>query len=286
MQRVACTTSIGQLGQRRKPSLGGVRVAFKKYYWKDRFQTLPQWPCPNCAPGKLVPIDESKFEQETGPSKNAHGEDEWDPEWIVERFSIGLRCVTCGDIAVVTGNVKHELDYGHDHEGETTTTVTAEYFPETFHPAPSVIDLPEKTPEDVSAQIERASALIWLDEGSCANRLRAATEMLLTELNIPRYTTNKYGKRVALNLDSRINKLKTKNDYVANLLHSLRWIGNVGSHGSFAKIARDDLLSAFEIMEHVLEKLFDNKEQRLTKAAKDITKRKGQKEKPTRRRTT
>ncbi|MEQ1818625.1 MAG: DUF4145 domain-containing protein [Terricaulis sp.] len=250
-------------------------MGFKKELWSGSFEILPRWPCPSCSSGHLVSIEDAKFVRETVASKRLRASEEWEPEWVVERFSTGLQCSVCAEAAVVAGTITYGYEQFYDEDGDPSLEVVALYCPEILQPSPQIIDIPNTTPGEVVGEIERASSLIWLDEGSCANRLRAATELILTDLGVPRFTTNKHGSRVQLTLAARIDKLKTKHQTAAKLLHSLRWIGNVGSHGGLSGIARKDLLSAFEIMEHLLEKLFDNKEDRLVKTAADITRRKG-----------
>lgn len=250
-------------------------MAFQSQLWQVWFRHLPTWPCPTCAPGKLVLIKDTLKREETGASKRARSQDEWHPDWVEERFSALLKCSACGEVVSISGTMGPDLEQGYDNDGEIETTVVDLYGPIIMHPAPRIIDLPSKTPVAVARELDRASALIWVDAGSSANRLRAATEELLTALKVAAYVRK--GKLSRLSLFARIEKFRKQNAEVAALLDSIRWVGNVGSHDSIDQIDRKDVLTTFEIMEHVLSELYDDKGKRLTRAAKDIAKRKGAK---------
>ena len=53
------------------------------------------------------------------------------------------------------------------------------------------------------------------------------------------------------------------------------WLGNAGSHFGVADIDDDDLLGGFELIEHVIERLYVKREARLKQIAKGLNKRKG-----------
>ena len=249
---------------------------FDRSLWAEHFSLLPSWPCPSCADGRLLPIEDSATNIETGWSSRGHSEDAWEPDWIEKRFSAHLKCsdTACGEGAVVVGTVRCDLEYDYDYDGQTTMEVVDVFYPEIIHPAPSLIHLGDDTPEDVKEEVCKASSLIWLDTSSSANKLRLAAERILTALKVNRTKLSK-GRRRPLMLNDRIALLGPKHTEIADLLHSIRFLGNHGSHENKVSIDRNDLLNAFEIMEHVIETAFSKKAERVRAAAKDIKKRKG-----------
>ena len=59
------------------------------------------------------------------------------------------------------------------------------------------------------------------------------------------------------------------------MLLAVKWIGNVGSHNNLDSILEEDLFAAFDIMEHLIDRLFVKREDLLEKLAEDINIRKG-----------
>lgn len=250
---------------------------FDKKLWAKRFNSaLPSWPCPACHVGRLVTVQESMREEETQASKNEHSHDAWEPSWISKRFSVHMRCsdAKCGEGVVVAGSSQCDIDYNYGYDGQTEIEEYNIYCPEIIHPSPCVISVPDETPEDIRKELMRASALIWIDVSSSANKLRLSAERILTALKVPKTTIVKR-KRKPINLAARIDRLgKTKTE-IADLLHSIRFLGNFASHEAIGTIDRDDLLTAFEIIEHVIDLAFNQKAARVRNAAKAIRKRKG-----------
>jgi hypothetical protein len=142
-------------------------------------------------------------------------------------------------------------------------------------PAPPIFAIPEQSPSGVSGELKRAFSLFWIDPGSCANRLRVAVEALLTHQKVARTEINSRGRRGPLSLHSRIERFKAKDPDAANYLLAIKWLGNVGSHSGMDEVGDDDLLGAFELIEHVVERLYVKRENRLKKIAKGINMRKG-----------
>ncbi|MFD5901035.1 DUF4145 domain-containing protein [Streptomyces microflavus] len=130
-------------------------------------------------------------------------------------------------------------------------------------------------PQQVQERIEAASPILWVDPSSAANRLRSAIEALMDHEGIPRrWSTN--GKKYDINLHKRIERFKKeKKDFakVADLLLAVKWIGNVGSHGSVIRI--HDVLDAIEILDRVIQQLYDTSAAMTEKKAEDIIARKG-----------
>lgn len=135
------------------------------------------------------------------------------------------------------------------------------------HPTLELIAVSDNCPEAVKEALRAAYALFWIDGPSTAGRIRVAVERLLDHLGI----ASKSGSGGYLPLDARINAFaKTDATHGAQLM-ALKWLGNVGAHT--VDVNTDDLLSAFEVLEHVLSEVIDKKSAAIAKLAADMTKK-------------
>jgi hypothetical protein len=247
--------------------------------WKSRFQIFPKWLCPHCQSARLSLDKDTLRHAETGYSHDAKSEDPWEPDWIVETFTALLRCddTACGEIVAIGGRTHHVEDHSEDEENWTR-----EYQPFFLSPAPPVFAIPEECPSPVAEELKKAFQLLWSDSGSCANRLRAAVEALLTDRKIPRRQRTK-AKLTRISLHSRIKKFEEKDADTAQYLLALKWLGNVGSHTDLDELSVDDLLKGFELFEHVIQLVYVKHSNKMKKIAKAINSRRGR---PVRRRRT
>lgn len=246
-----------------------------KIWLKDKFtlKTDLSWICPNCNLGMLN-IEKDNFNfQETKESKNEHTQDYWDPEFIKYRFTGSLKCNACEDITFFTGNggVVHG-GYYDAIEDQYHDDFYDEFTPLFFNPPLEIFKLKDIYPKDIKEEIQNSFIHLWNDLSSCANSIRSSLEILLNENKIKKYNI-KSGKRNRLNLHQRIEEFKKKNPEVGEYLLAIKWIGNVGSHpGNLSKL---DILETYELLEHSLDKLYENKEEKLKKMSKEIIKRRG-----------
>ena len=223
--------------------------------------------------------EETFVNLETGVSEKSHDHEAWEPEWIDERFAGLLVCrdAVCGEM-VSMGGRSHVVEYTDYERGERIWE--REYEPMFMYPAPPVFPLPEKCPEAVADELNKSFALFWFDTGSCANRLRAAVEALLTERKIPRTIVNKHGKRERISLHARIERFKQSDMRSADYILAIKWIGNAGSHARLDELSRSDLLDGFELFEHVIELMYVQHERHLKKLARNINLRRGRPVRP------
>jgi hypothetical protein len=207
--------------------------------------------------------------------------DGWEPEYLDERFSCLVVCQNrdCGQVVAIGGSTEHVEDHDWDLQQMNWSRV---FKPEAVTPGPPIFLIPEQCPNAVIAELRKAFGLYWSDPGSCANRLRVAVEALLTDQKIAKTVLNKKGKRDRLTLHARIEKFKATQVEAANYLLAIKWLGNAGSHSSLDEIDDDDLLGGFELIEHVIERLYVKREKRLKQIAGNLNRRKG---KPARRRS-
>jgi hypothetical protein len=249
-------------------------MAVNRDFWRLEFTAFSAWLCPACQSGNLAIDADTLKVVETGPSKREHEIDAWEPEWIIERFVGLLACqnAECGQLVAIGGRTRHELyqDY------ETGDQALLQFFEPAFiNPAPPIFPIPKECPEVVTKELTNAFGLYWSDRGSSANRLRAATEALLTHRRVPRTKINKHRKRVRISLHDRIEIFKNKDSQSSEYLIAIKWLGNAGSHYGLDELSGDDLLDGFELFEHVVERVYQSPERRLKKIAKGINARKG-----------
>jgi hypothetical protein len=94
---------------------------------------------------------------------------------------------------VAIGGRSHTSEFSDYEHQERFLEHTFE--PIFMYPAPPIFSMPEKCPKAIRKELKKAFTLFWSDTGSCANRLRAAAETLLTDRKVPRTRLNKEGKR-------------------------------------------------------------------------------------------
>jgi len=242
----------------------------RNVWMKTRFTigNLPQWICPNCHKGWLE-FDKTKFKRiETASSKEWRKNEHSSFDEISYVFTGFLKCsnTRCKEVVVVSG-IGEVTEVDIDSFGDS-------FIPEYFTPPLHLFKIPESCPQDIESQIISAFRLFWIDEQSCANKIRIAIEAILNEQRVKKYEKIVgSNKEKSLSLHKRLEYFKSKQPKIADQLIALKWIGNVGSH--IGTIHRTNLIDAFEILEDSIEKLYDLKEKRLTALIKSITKSKG-----------
>ena len=253
-------------------------MALKRQLWRPPFAVFPSWPCPACEIGTVALLDGSLTIVETGPSKEAHDHEAWEPTWIEERFIAMLTCnnVNCKESVAVSGRTRHVEEHDFERQEQNWTRL---YQPEFFSEALPVFPIPENCPDPIEHELKRAFSLIWSDIGSSANRLRSAIEVLLDERRIRKTTLNSSGKRIPLTLHQRIALFRIKNIDAAVPLEAVKWLGNVGSHASLDTLTIDELLDGFELFEHAIERVYVRRDEQLRKLAGVINKHRGKRRK-------
>ncbi len=219
-------------------------------------------PCPTCDIGILdVPKKDKILQSETADSvlMNSSG-GHYHSDYV---FSMHLKCNHCGETVVASG-LKSEENYPSDEEFGIQRMITAI----SFIPAPKIIEIPKSCPNDVKKILIDSFSLYWMDLSSCANKIRIGIEVLLNELGV---IETKGTKKLQLHL--RLKEYEKKEPKIAGFLLSIKWIGNSGSH--FSQITKDDVLNAYELLEFALDKIYDDREKKLTKLSAEINKNRG-----------
>lgn len=217
-------------------------------------------------------VPDSLVEKETARSRRGHGHEDWDPDWVEYTFTAWLKCGACGENVVASG--VGGIEPGYDHEG----TTWEDYFsPRLLLPTPDILTIPKKCPDEVCQKLRAAFAVFWLDPGAAATRVRVALEILLSYLGVKKRRKAKSGKFVDLSLHARIEEFAKRDPVIGAQLMALKWLGNTGSHEG--KVTKDDLLDAFEIIEHALVELIDRRSAKVAELAKGLALRHGKKRK-------
>ncbi len=219
-------------------------------------------PCPTCDIGTLnIPNKDKILQSETAESleMNSYG-GHYHSDYV---FSMHLKCNNCGEIVVASG-LKSEENYPSDEEVGIQRSITAM----SFIPPPKIIEIPKSCPNSVKKILNDSFGLYWMDISSCANKIRIGIEVLLNELGVKQTKGN-----TTLTLHKRLKEFEKSEPKIAGFLLSIKWIGNAGSH--FSNINKDDVLNAYELLEFALDKIYDDREQKLTKLSAEINKKKG-----------
>lgn len=242
--------------------------------WKAEFtkeSALP-WSCPRCKASRLRLRKETLFDGETQESKASHNHDGWDPEWIDGRFSCMMVCLHCHGEISVAGKARVQDDHHFDNQRGEVGGYEMYYRPEFFSESPHIIEIPKGTPPGVTSELEIAFRLYWVDPWACANRIRSTIEALLTTQRVPKTSRSAKNRRQFLTLHERLLRFGKKHAALSEALMAVKWLGNAGSHA--APLTPDDILDGFEIVEHVLDKLYSTREQRAATLARAINRRK------------
>ncbi len=162
-----------------------------------------------------------------------------------------------------------EHEYPGDDEIESHTSYDEYYLPKCMVPMADMFDIPAKCPKEVSQQLRRAFSLFWLDTSAAAGRIRVALELLMDHLKIKRRCRQSNRKFRNLTLHERIGIFQTAEPALGPQLMALKWLGNTGSHESV--LTPKDLLDAFELLDHVLTELIDQRSKKVMVLAKQIT---------------
>lgn len=244
-------------------------MAFDRELWDDRFSVnaVPDFTCPRCDKGTLRFDKKHFWSAEPKFSVDAHGHEEWEPDWIQERFAMFLKCNVdkCGEIVVVSGFTSVEQVY----DEENGPSMESLLMPAMMVPAPPIIRVPEKTPREVQGELQLAFQLFWSDLGAAATKIRTSVERLMDHFKVGKFKRTG-DKLKPIPLYSRIEAFITKNGKVVHKdhLHALRVVGNLGTHSNAA--TRSDVLEAFQIYEHALDELIGKKSAVIAKLAKKL----------------
>lgn len=251
------------------------RDLFKQPFTLDK---VPDWICPTCEKG-ILRMKKGSFAQEESAYSRKNS---YDPScgyiyFEVEYVYICLFICSndrCKEVVANTGIGFVVENIELDEDGEVNE-VNGDFFgPLYFRPPLKLIRIPKKCSKSIQKSLEESFQLFFSSPSSAANNLRISLEEILTELKIKRFTISKKRERKVLQLHQRIDLLPDRYSHIKEMMEAIKWLGNAGSH-SHDEVKVDDVLNAYELMEHVLEEIYQSKGKRVEAIAKKINKKKG-----------
>ena len=218
-------------------------------------------PCPNCHSGKLVYDSKNALSNETRQSleNNEHYKKGLvcpESNYLV---SAHLKCEECGEVVVAV--YERSEDVRHTDEDGNEISMWKSLL---FHSAPHIIKVPASCSPSFKKHLIKSFGLFWYDEASCGNKIRVALETLLEDFGILSIDSN--GKFVTLG--KRLEQFAQVKPELKEFLNAIRLIGNSASHDD--KLTKEDLLDAYDLIEHSLELLYREKETALISLAEKI----------------
>jgi hypothetical protein len=253
-------------------------MSIDKTYWLNlhfRDDKFPDILCPTCRKGMLK-IETNFISRDTRRSRELKNADYFDETDYEEKFTGFLKCSNpaCEETVVVSGSKFAEPDeVVFDDDGEYLGQPWyTHYRPEYFTPAIEIFPLKKEYPKSVNAILRNSFTLFFLDVEACANKIRITIETLLDELGTKRTFINRQNKREYYKLHKRIEDYKNTNGEIGELMLSIKWIGNFGSHSG--ELKKDDIIDAYTFMEVILDKLYDDGMEKIKRLAKTINKTK------------
>lgn len=156
------------------------------------------------------------------------------PNYEFHKFIAFMSCQSCGDNVAVNG-----LAQIHNKTRQDQVQLVPIYKIEHFSTPIPLFKIDSSVPTKIQLELLGAFSYFHIDTNSSANKLRRAIEHFCRELN---------GGNAKL--AHQIQKLKKTYPLEADLLDTLRLVGNEGTHSD--GVDEDDLLTAFRIFEEVL----------------------------------
>ena len=235
----------------------------------------PDWICPTCSKGLLRIKENSFIHEEARHSREAHDHPAWEPEWIRSVYTCLLICSNekCREVVASSGTGSVDWDIIEDEYGQQDQVYSDFFIPKFFEPHLNIFPIPKDCPASVVALLNESFKLFFSSPSAAANNVRAAIEELLTELKIKRFTTAN-GKRRFISLHQRIGLLPAKYAQFKDMILAIKWLGNAGSHGH-GEVTADDVMDSYELIEHILQEIYEPKVKKLKALAKKVNKKKG-----------
>lgn len=245
------------------------------YQFNFSVSNVPAWACPVCGEGRLTLSKESLISKQDAESRRGQDHEAWDLDWVRLVFSCVFHCSNqnCKQPVACSGTGWVEVNDYTDDDGDWAQDIEERYKPKFFHPALKLIDFPEKCPQNVVEYLCESFALVYANPGAALNSARTALEALMTALGVNRFSVGK-GKKTAIKLHQRIHLLPEKYKDQRDMLLAVKWLGNAGSHDG-DKASTADVMLAYEMLEHVLSEIYEEKSKKLKALAAAVNRNKG-----------
>jgi hypothetical protein len=243
------------------------REIFEKISFCD--DQIPKYPCPSCGRGQLnLKSLQSEFTAQTKLYKDEEWFDWEDHADFV--FNGMLCCSSCEEVVFVVGNGK-PISYEYEDEtGRQCQDLFSSHIVKYFQPSLKLIECPSQVSNEFQEQINGAFCLYFISPSACCNSIRCAVEVLLTDWGVP--LKEEGGKYTSLG--NRLNMLPEKYSEYLDMLKAVKWLGNSGSHAD-QMFSHGDALDGLEMLEYVLNRVYDQHGPRLIAMAGRINEHKG-----------
>ena len=252
-------------------------MAISRTIWKNDFManSVPAWTCPSCSKGileaeeKMITTYKSAFS-----TKSLMDDEDFEIEWTTGWFGGRLICSNkkCNEVVLIAGDMQvvNEPEWDENGNGIAMSHFIEILTPRYFVPAIHLFVVNEDIPSLIKQAIEDSFKIYWIDSTACANKIRKIVELIMDDQEVVKtYVESK--KRKQYTLHKRIEFFKEKKNEEGEFLMAIKSIGNTGSDIS-EELSKDDVLDAYEILEHVSAKLYDKGSSRIKKLSKAINK--------------
>ena len=211
----------------------------------------PVWKCPACGMPTLTIVRPSFFEMDNAESRKWIAQDGSFHPYDLSggSFSTLLQCRAphCKEVVACSGKIDRDIDYraGENDEDLYITRFTPTHFTPPLRP----IHIPEECEGVILEPLLDSFTVVPGCASAAANLLRIAVEKMLDVLNV----------KAMRNLHDRIICLKKTEPEKAELLMSIKHLGNTGSH-EYGKVDPCDVLDGYHIFEKILKQMHPEQE--------------------------
>jgi hypothetical protein len=233
-----------------------------RHLWTNK-DLNSHYPCPQCNQGSLSLDSVEDYQTYQSKKEDEEAREEgWGPYSHTQlyNFRAMLICNRCKENVLCVGEAWSSR---YHEEAENYPSYRERLQPKCFLPSLKIIKTPKTTPRRLKEEITNSFELFWMNESACANSIRKVLELLMDEASIPK--TGKKGGFLPLQ-----ERIKQYSKVDQRLLSAVKEIGNVGSH---SEAAVDSVLDGYELLEHVLELLYTDKQSEYIKLAEDVIKK-------------
>lgn len=216
----------------------------------------PDWMCPTCKKGILrIKGDSFKTFETRDSLRRNYNDPDFDPYGVEYIYSCVLQCNNdkCQEVVTSTGGGGADIEEFYGENGHLNQHWVSVFRPTFFEPALAIIDIPTNCPIEVAGPLQESFRLFFCSPPSAGNNIRVAVESLLTQLGVPTFDSK--SKPPHLTLKARLTRLSAEHSEFNDLFDAIRLFGNNGSHPD-SKITTDDLMDAYELIEHVLQAIY------------------------------
>lgn len=209
--------------------------------------------CSTCHQGRLHSPDSKYWKEKTASTKAWEKEEHYDGTGYEARICYSLICSNkrCAEPYFIVGIEFEDFDYIYNStSGEEEQVEVMVFKPLFFTPPLHFFFLHHLVPKKISDELIKSFNLFFADVAAAANKVRVALELLMDELGVD--SINQKGNE--LYLHSRLKLYEKQNAIIGEQLLSIKLVGNSGSHSP--DIERVDVVTAYEIIEHILDELY------------------------------